>query len=79
MHPQLPICFYSLTILIPDSQELPSGTLTTVEGFEPKINAKIEFGADWMYLDPDGATARINIKSIAKLVQPLAPRLGNLH
>ncbi|KAK2749196.1 hypothetical protein FQN57_006811 [Myotisia sp. PD_48] len=44
----------------------PTGTLKTVEGFEPKIDAKVVFGGDWLYFDPDKQRARVNLKGVAK-------------
>ncbi|KAH8645852.1 hypothetical protein BGZ60DRAFT_424898 [Tricladium varicosporioides] len=45
--------------------ETPTGTLETVEGFEPKFSAKVVFGADWLAFDPDKKHARINLKAVA--------------
>ncbi|KAF2137748.1 uncharacterized protein K452DRAFT_235268 [Aplosporella prunicola CBS 121167] len=45
--------------------ETPTGTLETVEGFEPKFNADVVFGADWLTFDDDKKHARINLKAVA--------------
>ncbi|TAQ86978.1 hypothetical protein B7494_g4681 [Chlorociboria aeruginascens] len=45
--------------------ETPTGTIETVEGFEPAFKANIVFGADWITYDPDGKHARIDLASIA--------------
>lgn len=47
-------------------QQTPTGTLTTVEGFEPKVEAEVVFGADWLYIDADKKYARPDLKCIAK-------------
>ncbi|KAH8429234.1 hypothetical protein N8T08_007198 [Aspergillus melleus] len=46
--------------------ETPTGTVETVEGFEPKFKANVVFGADWLEFDPDQKHARINMKAIAR-------------
>ncbi|KAH8704709.1 hypothetical protein BGW36DRAFT_353159 [Talaromyces proteolyticus] len=45
----------------------PTGSITTVDGFEPKIEADVVFGGDWLYFDPDKERARINVKAVAKM------------
>ncbi|KAF2846073.1 hypothetical protein T440DRAFT_493013 [Plenodomus tracheiphilus IPT5] len=45
--------------------ETPTGTLETVEGFEPKFQANVVFGADWLTFDDDKRHARINLKAVA--------------
>ncbi|KAG2416286.1 hypothetical protein HFD88_007501 [Aspergillus terreus] len=45
--------------------ETPTGTIETVEGFEPRFKGKVVFGADWLEFDPDQKHARINMKAIA--------------
>lgn len=35
-------------------------------GFTPVIDAEVVFGADWLYTDPDGSKARLNVKGVAK-------------
>ncbi|KAG2001025.1 hypothetical protein GB937_010589 [Aspergillus fischeri] len=45
--------------------ETPTGTIETVEGFEPQFKGKVVFGADWLEFDPDQKHARINMKAIA--------------
>ncbi|KAJ4293184.1 hypothetical protein N0V90_008466 [Kalmusia sp. IMI 367209] len=47
-------------------QQTPTGTLTTAEGFEPKVEAEVVFGADWLYIDADKKYGRPNVKCIAK-------------
>jgi hypothetical protein len=34
-------------------KETPTGTIETVEGFEPQFKGKVVFGADWLEFDPD--------------------------
>ncbi|GAB1214365.1 hypothetical protein ATERTT37_003527 [Aspergillus terreus] len=46
-------------------KETPTGTIETVEGFEPRFKGKVVFGADWLEFDPDQKHARINMKAIA--------------
>ncbi|KAJ5329226.1 hypothetical protein N7452_009616 [Penicillium brevicompactum] len=46
-------------------KETPTGTIETVEGFEPRFTGKIDFGADWLSFDPDQKHARIDMKAIA--------------
>ncbi|KAJ9239473.1 hypothetical protein DTO207G8_918 [Paecilomyces variotii] len=46
-------------------QETPTGTIETVDGFEPRFAGKIVFGADWLEFDPDQKHARVNMKAIA--------------
>lgn len=43
-----------------------SGTIKSVPGFEPKIDANVVFGADGIYFDNDNTHCRINVKGIAK-------------
>ncbi|KAI9370400.1 hypothetical protein BJX61DRAFT_96107 [Aspergillus egyptiacus] len=45
--------------------ETPTGTIETVEGFEPQFKGKVVFGADWLEFDPDQKHARINMKAVA--------------
>jgi hypothetical protein len=49
-------------------QELPTGTITTIPGFEPAFKAKVVFGADWLSVDPDGKRARVDVRGIAVYV-----------
>jgi hypothetical protein len=48
------------------SQTMPTGKITTVEGFEPKFEADIVFAADALHHDPDGENSRINVTGVAK-------------
>jgi hypothetical protein len=50
------------------SKQTPSGTMKSLPGFTPEIDANIVFGGDWLYFDPDKSHARINFKGIAKYV-----------
>ena len=42
------------------------GSIRTVPGFEPKIDAEVIFGGDSIYFDPDKEHGRLNVKGIAK-------------
>lgn len=55
-------------------KETPTGTIETVEGFEPRFKGKVVFGADWLEFDPDQKHARINMKAIATYVARLMHR-----
>ncbi|KAL0632310.1 hypothetical protein Q9L58_008831 [Maublancomyces gigas] len=46
--------------------EAPTGTIKSAPGFTPEINAQIVFGGDFIYTDPDGLRARLNIQLVAK-------------
>ncbi|KAL2807715.1 hypothetical protein BJX63DRAFT_436767 [Aspergillus granulosus] len=46
--------------------QTPSGTIKSVPGFTPEIDAEVVFGGDWLYFDPDKKRARVNFKGIAK-------------
>ncbi|ORY03473.1 hypothetical protein BCR34DRAFT_667402 [Clohesyomyces aquaticus] len=46
--------------------QTPTGTIKSVPGFKPEIDAEIVFGGDWLYFDPDKSHARVNFKGIAK-------------
>lgn len=37
--------------------------------FEPKIEADVVYGGDWLHMDPDKSHARINVKGIAKTAE----------
>lgn len=45
---------------------MSSGTITTVEGFEPKLELEIVYGGDWFYIDPDQEHGRVNVRGIAR-------------
>lgn len=47
-------------------QATNSGTLISVPGFTPAIHATVIFGADHLYIDPDGSKLRVNVSCIAK-------------
>lgn len=47
--------------------------MKSVPGFTPEVDAKIVFGGDFLYMDPDGLRARLNIKVVAKYVPPSLP------
>ncbi len=49
-------------------QQAPSGTIKSVPGFKPEVDADVVFGGDWLYIDPDKSRARLNVKGIAKYV-----------
>ncbi|ROT41102.1 hypothetical protein SODALDRAFT_396764 [Sodiomyces alkalinus F11] len=46
--------------------QTPTGTIKSVPGFKPEIDASVVFGGDWLYFDPDKSHARVNFKGIAK-------------
>lgn len=50
------------------SQSTPAGSITTIHGFEPQVEADVVFGGDWLYFDHDKQRARVNVKAVAKLV-----------
>jgi hypothetical protein len=56
------------------SQATSAGSITTVQGFEPKVEADVVFGGDRLYFDPDKQRARVNVKAVAKFV-PLTKHL----
>ncbi|KAI4211985.1 MAG: hypothetical protein LQ351_005325 [Letrouitia transgressa] len=43
-----------------------TGTIKTVDGFEPKLDAQVVNGGDFLYFDPDKKKARLNVKAVAK-------------
>ncbi|KAL6851329.1 hypothetical protein ACO1O0_008457 [Amphichorda felina] len=47
-------------------KQTPSGTIKSLPGFQPEVDADIIFGGDWLYFDPDKSHARLNFKGIAK-------------
>ncbi|KAK8037114.1 hypothetical protein PG991_001428 [Apiospora marii] len=47
-------------------QEVPSGTVETVPGFEPAFKAVVTFGGDWFSMDADGKHGRVNFRGIAQ-------------
>lgn len=46
----------------------PTGTLVSVPGFTPEINAQVVFGADHLYTDADGSKLRVNVSFILKYI-----------
>ncbi|KHO11378.1 sun [Metarhizium robertsii ARSEF 23] len=44
----------------------PIGTIKSLPGFKPKVDAEIMFGGDWLYFDTDKSRTRINFKVITK-------------
>ena len=42
------------------------GSISTVDGLEPKVDAQVVFGADCLRFDPDGKRARVNVEGVAK-------------
>ena len=44
-----------------------TGSISTAESFEPKVNAEVVFGTDSLRLDPDGKRVRANMEEVAKL------------
>ena len=49
-------------------QDLGAGSMTTVDGFEPKIEGQVVNGGDWLYIDPSKQHARVNVRGIVKYV-----------
>ncbi|OJK01841.1 hypothetical protein ASPACDRAFT_40653 [Aspergillus aculeatus ATCC 16872] len=47
----------------------PGGTITTVEGFSPRINAQVVVAGDWLYFDPDQQHTRMNVHGIARTTE----------
>ena len=45
---------------------MSSGTITTVEGFEPKLELEIVYGGDGFYIDLDQEHGRVNVRGIAR-------------
>ncbi|RAO73824.1 uncharacterized protein BHQ10_009836 [Talaromyces amestolkiae] len=45
-----------------------SGTLTTVEGYDAKVEGTVVAGDDWLLIDADGAYARPNVKLVVESV-----------
>ena len=46
---------------------LKSGSIVSVDGFEPKLDLKLISGGDYMYFDPsEEKKARINAKAVFK-------------
>ncbi|RAH41071.1 DUF3237 domain-containing protein [Aspergillus brunneoviolaceus CBS 621.78] len=50
-------------------QSSPGGTITTVEGFSPRINAQVVVAGDWLYFDPDQQHTRMNVHGIARTTE----------
>ncbi|KAL4993014.1 hypothetical protein BDV10DRAFT_198666 [Aspergillus recurvatus] len=46
----------------------PEGTISTVAGFCPVLNAEVVFAGDWLYFDADKQHARMNVKGVARTV-----------
>ncbi|KAI9368960.1 hypothetical protein BJX61DRAFT_521528 [Aspergillus egyptiacus] len=44
----------------------PGGTISSVDGFSPAIEANIAFAGDWLYFDPDQQHTRMNVKGVAR-------------
>lgn len=42
--------------------ECGSGTLTTAEGYEDRVEGGVVYGADWISTDPDNEYAHPNVK-----------------
>ncbi|KAI9785104.1 MAG: hypothetical protein M1816_000515 [Peltula sp. TS41687] len=49
-----------------------TGSIKSVEGFEPKVDAQIVSGGDWLYFDADKKHARINVEGVAKTTEGTA-------
>ena len=47
-------------------QKMQLATITTVEGFEPKLELEIVYGGDGFYIDPDQEHGRVNVRGIAR-------------
>ncbi|KAL8729267.1 MAG: hypothetical protein Q9166_004888 [cf. Caloplaca sp. 2 TL-2023] len=43
-----------------------TGYIRSVEGFEPKVDAQVVGGGDFLYFDPSQEQARLNVKGVAK-------------
>lgn len=61
-------CFFQANPIL--TQGTPTGTIETVPGFEPAFKATVNFGADWLSFDPDGAHGRIDLRGMARYDQP---------
>jgi cell wall assembly regulator SMI1 len=51
--------------LILEMKQTSSGSIETVQGFEPAFKADIVWGTDWLTFDPSGTHARVNLKALA--------------
>ncbi|KAK8115731.1 hypothetical protein PG984_012233 [Apiospora sp. TS-2023a] len=45
--------------------EANTGSIESVEGFEPKISAKVVMASDWLRFDADGKHARLDFRGVA--------------
>ncbi|CAO1601724.1 hypothetical protein XANCAGTX0491_005367 [Xanthoria calcicola] len=43
-----------------------TGHIKSVDGFEPKVDAQVVGGGDFLYFDPSNEHARVNVKGVAK-------------
>ena len=48
------------------SQEVPQGTIESVDGYEPAFRANVNFGADWSRFDADQTHARLQLKIVGR-------------
>ncbi|KAL3459592.1 hypothetical protein BJX64DRAFT_291098 [Aspergillus heterothallicus] len=44
----------------------PGGSITTIPGFTPAVDAQVLFAGDWLYFDADKQHARMNVKGVAR-------------
>ncbi|CAG8904555.1 unnamed protein product [Penicillium egyptiacum] len=47
----------------------PGGSISTVDGFSPSIDAEVVFAGDWLYFDPDQQHTRMNVKGVARTTE----------
>ncbi|KAL2862202.1 DUF3237 domain-containing protein [Aspergillus lucknowensis] len=45
------------------------GTISTIPGAAPEVNAQVLFAGDWLYFDPDKQHARMNVKGVARTLR----------
>ncbi|PCH01851.1 Uncharacterized protein family UPF0311 [Penicillium occitanis (nom. inval.)] len=57
----------SSSFLLRDQSDPKSGTLTTAEGYDDKVEGTVVAGDDWLLIDADGAYARPNVKLVVEL------------
>jgi hypothetical protein len=55
------------------TQDPKSGTLTTAEGYDEKLEGTVVAGDDWLIVDADGAYARPDVKLVVEWVSPRFP------
>ncbi|KAL3473114.1 hypothetical protein BJX99DRAFT_261659 [Aspergillus californicus] len=47
----------------------PDGTIATIPGFTPEVNARVLFAGDWLYFDADKQHVRMNVKGVARTLE----------